>query len=186
MKRLIFSILLCIAMTSVAVAQGTKSSDYSRLGKTQLEFNPSFAFLISEPNVGLGYSLELGLRKDRLRGGIYGEYAQDYFYSMEVTTGSFSTVNIIDKDVRVYQVGLFGEYSPFNFNKVNPYILAQAGAIFANSQTAYALSGGMGFEFLIKSFKPFVQIGYQKTILKSIKNLNQNGFKIAVGTRISF
>ena len=173
-------------MTSVAVAQGSKSSDDSKLGQTQLKFNPSFSFLLSKPNVGLGYNLELALRKDGLRGGIYGEYNQARFYSMKVDMGSFSTVNIIDKDVRVYQVGLFGEYFPFNFNSLNPYVLAQAGAIFANSQTAYALSGGMGLEFLIKKFKPFVQVSYQKTILKSIENLDQNGFKASVGMRISF
>ena len=186
MKILLFSILLCFTMTSVAVAQSMNSLDYGKLSKTQFEFNPSFAFLVSQPNIGLGYSMELALRKDGLLGGFYGEYSQDHFHSVKVSTGSFSTVKIIDKDVRVYQVGLFGEYSPFNSNSLNPYVIAQAGVIFANSQTAYVLSGGMGLEFLIKNFKPFVQISYQKTILKSIENLDQNGLKIAIGTRISF
>jgi|GEM_PF-3218642 len=167
----------------------TETTDIQKLRRTQFEINPSFVALYSSSNFDPGAKLEMALRKDRLRYGIYGEYSQGDFHSMEVITESFSKVIIIDKDVSIYQVGLFGEYSPFSdYNSFNPYLFGQGGILTGDFPLAYVLSLGIGSEFLIplssrENLWPFIEVGYQKSF-NLTENLNLNGLRFEVGFRI--
>lgn len=190
-----FISIICILFLSLGVnAQQESFSDVDleKVGKLQFEINPSFFIFTSSSCFDFGPKVELSFRKDRLRFGLSGEYSRRNFHSVEVSTKeSLSTIKVNNQDLNVSEISIFGEYSPFNFGKYNPYINLQAGVYFGNFNPAIALCGGIGSEFIFhisENFllKPFIQIGYQKVINNPDTKLNLNGFKTEIGFRFPF
>lgn len=176
MRKILILIMFCFIANS-AISQDVKI--IPAIGATYQTSKNNFGCLI-----------ELKAKHNRLHFGIYGEYSTASISTSDIAIVDFTRITNVNKDVEVWQFGLVAEYFPTNLYFTNPYVFGRAGQLTADSQVAYALSGGIGTEFFVQlsdksSLRPFIEIGYQG-VVSPIKNLDQNGLRFEVGTAFFF
>ena len=190
MKKILVLMFFCLVTFSVK-AQEDEVDPELPSSNLALEFGTGLSSLVSS-SFEIGPKLELSFWDGPFRIGIFGEYSKTKCTSVEVGAGEGLTkIHILNKDVNIFQLGVQGEYFPFDFGaNNNPYLWGSSGVLlgnFSSEKTHIALSFGIGTDFFVpisnKLLNPFVKIGYQK-ITNPIKNLDQNGLKIEIGIKI--